>query len=77
MPAYKPVDHRLTDRIPEPPPPPMRCAFLGVPVVCALDGLLWIEQWRGTLQGANADRATTEKVTRPATQPPAAPASQE
>ena len=65
VPAYRPLDAKLTAPIAEPAPPPARCTLLGVPVVCALDGLAQIEQWRGKLQQCNADRATSAQVTKP------------
>jgi hypothetical protein len=63
VPAYRPLDRSLTDPLAEPPTPPVLCLLLGMPVVCALDGLVQIEQWRGVVQRCNADRATSAKVT--------------
>ncbi|MFC5525231.1 hypothetical protein ACFPPA_05690 [Rhodanobacter ginsengisoli] len=62
MPAYRPLDEALTKPIAEPAPPAAHCSWRGAPAVCVLDGLAWIEQWRGKLQGANADRATSARV---------------
>ncbi|UJM85307.1 hypothetical protein [Rhodanobacter denitrificans] len=62
MPAYRPLDATLTQPIAEPAPPAAHCSWRGAPAVCVLDGLAWIEQWRGKLQAANADRATSAKV---------------
>lgn len=64
MPAYRPLDHRLTDPIPDPPAPPANCMLLGAPVVCALDGLAQIPLYRGKLQQCNADRATSARLTQ-------------
>ncbi|HEY4145182.1 hypothetical protein [Pinirhizobacter sp.] len=64
VPAYQPLDARLTDLIPEPPPPAVHCLLAGAPAVCVLDGLATIEEWRGALRKANADRATAAKVTK-------------
>lgn len=69
VPAYLPVDKKLTDAIPEPAPPAQLCTYLGIPAWCALDGLLWIEDWRTALQQANADRATTATITTPPAKP--------
>lgn len=65
VPAYLQVDKKLTDAIPEPAPPAQLCTYLGVSAWCALDGLLWIEDWRTALQQANTDRATTATITTP------------
>jgi hypothetical protein len=62
VPAYRPLDRSLTAPIAEPAAPPTACQLLGVPAVCALDGLLQIEDWRGVLQQCNADRATAARV---------------
>lgn len=62
VPAYRPLDRSLTRPIAEPPVPPQRCSLKGKPAWCALDGLIWIEQWRGKVREANADRATAAKV---------------
>lgn len=67
VPAYRPVDRSLTTPIADPPLPPQNCTYQGKPAWCALDGLIWIEQWRGKVRKANADRATTAKVTAEAT----------
>jgi len=78
VPAYRPLDRTLTTPIAEPAPPPQNCAFKGKPAWCALDALVWIEQWRGKLRAANVDRATAAKVSAgPQPQPPAVPALQE
>lgn len=69
MPAYLPVDKKLTDAIPEPAAPAQLCTYLGQSAWCVLDGLLWIEDWRTALQQANADRATTATVTTPPGKP--------
>lgn len=69
VPAYLPVDKKLTDPIPEPALPAQLCTYLGHPAWCVLDGLLWNEDWRTALQQANADRATTATVTRPPVKP--------
>jgi hypothetical protein len=42
----------------------MHCTWYGQPAVCALDGLMQIEDWRGLKQKANADRATTARISR-------------
>lgn len=63
VPAYRPLDRSLTRPIADPPPPAQRCAFKGTPAWCAFDGLVWIEQWRGKLREANADRATSAQIT--------------
>lgn len=62
MPAYRPLDRTLTQPIAEPVPPPKNCTYQGKPAWCALDGLIWIEQWRGKVREANTDRATAAKV---------------
>lgn len=66
---YVPVPRVLTAPIVEPEPPPERCAFRGKPAVCVLDALAWIERWRGALERANADRATTAKLGPPGEHP--------
>lgn len=63
IPAYQPVDSKLTAPIAEPAPPAAHCNYLGTPEVCVLDALLSIEDWRGLLQQANTDRATTAAST--------------
>lgn len=73
VPAYQPLDPRLTLPIAEPAPPEAHCTYLGAPQVCVLDALLWIENWRGALQQANAGRATAAEITGTTTPPPAAP----
>ncbi|MGB3749438.1 MAG: hypothetical protein WA961_14660 [Rhodanobacter sp.] len=65
MPAYRPLAPALTAPIAEPAPPPKHCQYKARPAVCALDGLISILQWRGKLDGANADRATAAQVTKP------------
>lgn len=65
MPAYRPLDAVLTAPITEPAAPAANCQYQGKPAVCVLDGLAQIEQWRGKLNQANADRATAAKVTKP------------
>ncbi|MGS1014096.1 hypothetical protein ACVCL0_09115 [Rhodanobacter sp. UC4450_H17] len=62
MPAYRPLDASLTKPLAEPPAPPAHCTWAVAPAVCMLDALISIEQWRGVLQQANADRATAAKV---------------
>lgn len=69
IPAYLPVAKRLTDAIPEPATPAQACTYLGQPAWCALDGLLWIEDWRAALQQANTDRAATATITTPPVKP--------
>ena len=63
---YVPLDHTLTDPLPAPPPPPARCRMRlpqgDVAVVCALDGLAWIEQWKALRERANADRAVAAQA---------------
>jgi hypothetical protein len=59
---YVSVPEALTGKVPEPPPPAPMCTLLGKPVVCALDGLLWIGLWRELLERVNEDRATTAKL---------------
>ncbi|MEW5833642.1 MAG: hypothetical protein AB1832_01140 [Pseudomonadota bacterium] len=63
VPAYRPLDHRLTDPIPDPPPPPANCTWQGQPIVCVLDGLAQIPLYQGRLQQSNADRATAARLT--------------
>lgn len=63
VPAYRPLDTRLTAPIAEPAAPVERCELDGKPAVCAFDGLAQIESWRGVLQQCNADRATAAQVT--------------
>lgn len=63
VPAYRPLDKRLTVPLAEPPAPARHCTYAGLPAVCALDGLSQIEAWRGALQQCNADRSTSAKVT--------------
>ncbi|WP_239946972.1 hypothetical protein [Dyella terrae] len=65
VPAYRPVDDKLTAPIAEPNPPASNCTYLGVPAVCLIDALLWVEDWRGKLEEANSDRATTKTITTP------------
>src|SRR5690606_28220858 len=62
VPAYRALDHALTDPIPAPSPPPQDCLWRGLPAVCALDGLLSIVQWQAIREAANVDRATAAKV---------------
>ncbi len=62
VPAYRPLDRPLTDPLAEPDAPAARCQMDGAPAVCALDGLVQVEAWRGVLQRCNADRATAAKV---------------
>lgn len=69
VPAYRPLPRALTAPLPEPPAPPAHCRADGKPTPCALDALLSIEQWRGVLEQANADRATAAAVTAPAPAP--------
>jgi hypothetical protein len=64
MPAYRPMPSQLTQPLADPPPPPRHCSWHGLPAVCALDGLLQIEDWRGLQQKANADRATTARISQ-------------
>jgi len=68
VPAYRPLDRRLTAPIPAPPPPPANCSYQGQPAVCVLDGLLSIIQWQGVRERANADRATSATVTNQGTE---------
>lgn len=63
MPAWQPLDKRLTDPLAEPAPPPATCRIAGMAVPCVLPGLAQIEAWRGVLQRCNADRATTRQIT--------------
>jgi hypothetical protein len=65
VPAYRPLPEQLTKPLSEPPPPPERCTYQGQPAVCALDGLLQIEDWRGVQRTANADRATSARIAYP------------
>ena len=65
VPAYLQVDKTLTNPIPEPAAPAQLCTYLGQPAWCVLDVLLWNEAWRGALEQANTDRATTATVTTP------------
>ena len=69
IPAYQPVDKRLTDAIHEPATPAQLCTYMGLPAWCVLDGLLWIEDWRTAVQQANLDRSTTATVSTPAAKP--------
>jgi hypothetical protein len=62
VPAYGPLDASLTAPIAEPATPPAHCQLLGVPVICALDGLFQINEWQGVLDKCNADRATAARV---------------
>ena len=62
MPAYRPLDRTLTQPIVEPVPPPKNCTYHGKPAWCVLDGLVWIEEWRGKVREANTDRATAAKT---------------
>lgn len=62
MPAYRPLDRALTQPIDEPVPPPKQCTYQAQPAWCVLDALAWIEQWRGKLRQANADRAAAAKI---------------
>lgn len=62
MPAYRPIDHALTDPIPPPATPSLHCHWHGQPAVCALDGLISILDWQSKFQQANADRATARRV---------------
>jgi len=64
VPAYRALDASLTAPLAEPPPPPTACSMRGIPVPCALEGLLQIDAWRGVLQRCNADRATAAQVTK-------------
>jgi hypothetical protein len=62
--VYATLDRSLTDPLPEPPPPPSRCRLRsGQHAVCVVDALAWIEQWRGLLERANADRAAAARAT--------------
>lgn len=63
IPAYQPVDRKLTAPIDEPPAPAAHCDYLSMPAVCVLDALLSIEDWRGVVQKANTDRAATAAST--------------
>jgi len=56
---------QLTKPLADPAPPPKHCTYKGQPAVCALDGLLQIEDWRGIQRTANADRATAAKIATP------------
>lgn len=66
---YVPVPVALTAPIPEPAPPPKHCTWHGVPAVCVLDGLAWIEQLRGQLDKANDDRARAAELGNTNAQP--------
>lgn len=61
-PVYQPIPHQLTDAIAEPVPPRASCVFGPLAEVCVSDALAWIEAWRGKLQQANQDRATTARL---------------
>lgn len=61
-PVYQPIPHQLTDAIAEPVAPPASCMFGPLAEVCVSDALAWIEAWRGKLEQANADRATTARI---------------
>ena len=63
QPAYQPLPVQLTSPIDKPAAPAPHCTFMGAPAICVLDGLLWIEQWEGKLDSANADRATSAAIT--------------
>lgn len=66
LPAWRPLPAQLTAPLPEPAPPPAHCRDEhGQPAVCVLDALNWIEDWRGVLHQANADRATAAKIAAP------------
>lgn len=64
MPAYRPLDHQLTDPIPDLPAPPANCTYRGAPAICVLDGLAQIPLYRGKVQQGNADRATSARLTQ-------------
>ena len=64
---YAPLPPALTEPLPHPPMPPRNCVYakpplVGVPAVCALDGLLSIVHWQALEARANDDRTTAGKV---------------
>uniref|UniRef100_A0A0S6YZF1 Uncharacterized protein n=1 Tax=Mizugakiibacter sediminis TaxID=1475481 RepID=A0A0S6YZF1_9GAMM len=73
VPAYKPLPAALTTPLAEPAPPPAHCVLGGVPAVCVIDALAWVEQWRALLQAANADRADAARLSAPIVAPGTAP----
>lgn len=60
---YAPLPSTFTAPLPEPAPPAKNCSLRGLPAVCLMDALLWINDWRATLEQANADRAMVACLT--------------
>jgi hypothetical protein len=60
--VYVPIPAALTAPLSEPAPPVAHCMLREQPAVCVSDALAWIEQWRGVLQQANADRQTAARI---------------
>lgn len=60
--VYIDVPSALTAPIAEPASPAPRCDFEGAAAVCVADALASIEDWRGALAAANADRATVRAL---------------
>lgn len=69
MPAWQPLPVPFTAPLAEPAVPPLNCHVAGLAVPCALDGLAQIEDWRGSLQQCNADRASAARIGAAAPQP--------
>lgn len=69
VPAYRPLPHELTAPLPYPAPPPEDCLALGMPTVCVLDALLKLDEWKGIVDQANLDRATSAKISAGAPKP--------
>ncbi|MEI2428677.1 hypothetical protein RDV84_00245 [Lysobacter yananisis] len=61
--AYAELPSDLTEELPAPAPPPRNCMLPGGrPAVCALDGLVHELAWITLLSRANADRATSARL---------------
>lgn len=63
VPYYVELPTALTDELPEPAPPPTRCAWPDLsPALCAEDALVWIEDWRAFRRKANDDRKESARL---------------